>query len=77
MVLGDTFSLIPTVSLSIVNIYAIICILKKRSHDLNKSGLFVALSFIPIVNLYPAILFIFIRGTKGENKYGSDPLENV
>lgn len=74
MIVGERFSLIPLVLISLVTMYATICVLIKRSHDLDKSGLFVLLSFVPLVNLYPAILFMFIKGTDGSNQYGSDPI---
>lgn len=38
----------------------------KRSHDFNTGGWLAILLFIPIVNL----LFCFIPGTRGDNRYG-------
>lgn len=40
----------------------------RRMHDINKSGWFL---FIPIYNL----IWLITDGTKGNNKYGSDPKE--
>jgi len=47
----------------------------KRAHDRNRSGWFILLMFIPLVNIWPLIELGFLKGTDSENKYGSDPLE--
>jgi len=45
----------------------------RRLHDRDKSGWFVLLMFIPIVNFY--ILYLFVTsGTDGPNRFGEDPL---
>lgn len=46
----------------------------RRLHDLNRSGFFFLLFFIPIVNFFLGIYIIFFKGTEGDNRYGSDPL---
>jgi uncharacterized membrane protein YhaH (DUF805 family) len=46
----------------------------KRAHDRNRSGWFLLLSFIPLLNLWPGIELGFMRGTVGTNDYGADPL---
>ena len=47
----------------------------RRLHDLNLSGFFVLLSFVPIVS-FGLIVYLFIKkGTEGDNDYGADPLD--
>jgi uncharacterized membrane protein YhaH (DUF805 family) len=46
----------------------------KRCHDRDRSGLFLFLSLIPVLNLWVAIELGLLRGTYGSNQYGSDPL---
>ena len=46
----------------------------KRWHDLDKSGWFLLLGLVPIVNLYALVMTGFIRGTEGRNQYGDDPI---
>jgi uncharacterized membrane protein YhaH (DUF805 family) len=47
----------------------------KRWHDLDKSGWWVCINLIPVLGaLYTFIMCGLIKGTKGDNKYGSDPL---
>lgn len=58
----------------LLTLYPSLAISVKRCHDLGKSGWFVLLGIIPIVNLYYAVEVGFQKGTVGENKYGSDPL---
>ncbi len=46
----------------------------KRCHDRGRSGWFVLLGAIPLVNIWLAIDLGFLRGTEGENPYGDNPL---
>lgn len=56
-------------------IYVSVAMFIKRAHDRNRSGHFIWLMFIPIVNLWPAIELSFFKGTEGPNKFGDDPLQ--
>ena len=47
----------------------------RRLHDLDKDGLFVLLALIPAVNSIFALYLLFAPGTKGANRYGTDPIE--
>jgi uncharacterized membrane protein YhaH (DUF805 family) len=51
---------------------AALCV--KRAHDRGRSGWFVLVFLIPLVQLWPLIELSFVRGTKGNNEYGPDPL---
>lgn len=47
----------------------------KRWHDMDKSGFWCLINLIPILgSLYALIALGFLRGTRGENDYGEDPL---
>ena len=46
----------------------------KRCHDRNRSGWFQLVFLIPIVFFWPIIEIYFLRGTKGTNRFGPDPL---
>ncbi|MDR1922590.1 MAG: DUF805 domain-containing protein [Candidatus Adiutrix sp.] len=46
----------------------------KRCHDRGKSGWFLLLGLIPLVNFWVTVELLFLRGTVGPNKYGDDPL---
>ena len=50
---------------------------KRRLNDLNRSGWFVLLFIIPIVNLLLVIYLILFSGTDGDNKYGPMPVANT
>ncbi len=56
--------LIPSIALSV-----------KRWHDLDKSGWFALLGFVPLVNLYALVMCGFVQGTQGTNQFGNDPLQ--
>ena len=42
----------------------------RRLHDINFSGWWVLVGFIPVIGFIALIVFACIPGTKGENKYG-------
>lgn len=44
----------------------------RRLHDLDKSGWFLLLAFIPLVNIW-LIVLLASEGTRGPNQYGADP----
>lgn len=44
----------------------------RRLHDQDKSGWFMLLGLIPLVNLV-LLVFMFLEGTRGDNQYGPDP----
>ena len=46
----------------------------RRLHDLNKSGWFLLISLIPVINFFFGIYAGFFKGTEGPNDYGDDPL---
>ena len=45
----------------------------KRWHDLNKSGSYIFLSFVPIVSLWAAFTLFSSPGMKSENNFGAPP----
>jgi uncharacterized membrane protein YhaH (DUF805 family) len=45
----------------------------RRFHDQDKSGWFVLLSLIPFVGALAVLVFMFLEGTKGPNRFGPDP----
>ena len=44
----------------------------RRLHDIDKSGWFALLGFIPVFGLFIVLIFALIEGTKGANRFG-DP----
>ncbi|MDO5537706.1 MAG: DUF805 domain-containing protein [Desulfovibrionaceae bacterium] len=48
-------------------------LMARRLHDLNCSGWWLLLSFVPVLNL-AMLLFLCFRGTAGPNRFGPDPL---
>ena len=48
----------------------------RRFHDINKSGWWLLLQFIPILGLIALLYYLgFKKGTEGPNQYGEDPLQ--
>lgn len=46
----------------------------RRLHDLDKSGWYILIMCIPIINIVFGLYLLFAKGTEGDNKYGNDPL---
>jgi uncharacterized membrane protein YhaH (DUF805 family) len=60
---------------TLVMIYPAIIVTIKRYHDRNKSGWWVLIALIPIVGaIWQIIELGFLRGTVGQNRFGSDPV---
>ena len=47
----------------------------KRFHDLDKSGWYAILAFVPVISLLVMVYLFFWKGTSGSNRYGPDRLE--
>lgn len=46
----------------------------RRLHDLNRSGCWSLLVFVPVCSFFLFLYLCCFRGTKGRNPYGEDPL---
>lgn len=55
-------TLIPTIAVHV-----------RRFHDQDKSGWFYLISFIPYVGGLIVLVFMFLEGTQGTNRFGADP----
>ena len=51
-----------------------ICLVIARLHDTNNSALGVVLAFMPGFNIVLFFYCLLVPGTKGDNKFGPDPL---
>ena len=51
-----------------------ICLSIRRLHDIDKSGWFLLLSFIPLIGGLVLLYLLVQRGTEGMNQYGNAPL---
>ncbi|OOF84291.1 hypothetical protein BKG93_08330 [Rodentibacter ratti] len=75
---------IPAFILLLALLPPLISVTVRRLHDANKSGWF-ALSLLvmlipgigEVIGLIITIIIGVLEGTKGENQYGKDPLENT
>jgi len=53
-----------------------IAVQAKRWHDIDKSALWVFINFIPLIGpIWALVENGFVRGTRGPNRFGLDPLE--
>jgi uncharacterized membrane protein YhaH (DUF805 family) len=49
---------------------------KRRLNDLNRSGWFLLLLLVPLVNVVLLVYLVFFKGTEGVNDYGPAPAPN-
>lgn len=55
-----------------------LAVIVRRLHDQDKSGWFILIQLIPYIGGIILLIFMFIEGTKGENRFGPDPKgENI
>ena len=64
--------LAPLGLLALVAIFAQIMLYIKRFHDLDKSGLFTFLTFVPVLNFFVFIYLLFFEGTEGPNRFDDE-----
>lgn len=61
------------VSMAVYFIYSVFILPIQRLHDMNASGWWALLSFVPIINTIFAFVLLFKRGTRGRNRFGRRP----
>lgn len=49
----------------------------RRLHDSNMSAWFILLAFIPYVGVIALLIMLALEGTKGENRFGQQPAEDM
>lgn len=67
---------IPILSVIVLLVLIIpgIAVSIRRLHDLDKSGWWLFIGLIPIVGAILLIVWYATEGTKGDNRFGADPL---
>jgi uncharacterized membrane protein YhaH (DUF805 family) len=59
--------------LALAAICPMVSVASRRAHDIGQSGWLAALTLIPYLGFIATLVFVFIPGQQGENKYGPDP----
>jgi uncharacterized membrane protein YhaH (DUF805 family) len=49
----------------------------RRLHDLDASGWWILIGFIPLIGAVILVVWFCMRGTSGTNRFGSDPVGSV
>ena len=63
---------------SLVILWPVLAVQAKRWHDRNKSGWWQSVNIVPIIGgLWSLFDVGLLEGTRGENRFGKDPLEGL
>ena len=65
LVVYSLFTIIPTFAVTV-----------RRLHDIDKSGWWYCIKFIPIVGSIILIVFLATQGNYGPNRFGEDPIDD-
>lgn len=68
-----TLATILALLLGIVALIAMLAVSVRRWHDVDKSGWWVFIGLVPVVGIYALVMNGFVRGTPGDNGFGSQP----
>jgi uncharacterized membrane protein YhaH (DUF805 family) len=63
-----------TTIVSVLMIWPSIAVQVKRCHDRGRTGWFILIGLVPLLNIWLLVELCFLKGTTGSNKYGEDPL---
>jgi uncharacterized membrane protein YhaH (DUF805 family) len=65
------------VGYSIFSIIPCLAVTVRRLHDIDKSGWWIFIKFIPVVGTIIFLIFLATEGTYGPNYYGEDPKDEA
>lgn len=72
----DSLKLSPYLITLLVLAWIHLAVAAKRWHDRNKSAVWILFFFIPIIGqIWTVVELGFLRGTKGHNRFGPDPVK--
>jgi uncharacterized membrane protein YhaH (DUF805 family) len=61
---------------SLATLLPTIAVGARRLHDIDRTGWWLLISFIPLIGWIVLIVFFASRGTAGPNRFGADPLHS-
>ncbi len=80
VVLGVTFNGQPGIpaAIFVISLFALflpmLAVSVRRFHDLDRSGWWFLMYFVPYIGNIIALIWFMFRGTAGDNRFGPDPL---
>jgi uncharacterized membrane protein YhaH (DUF805 family) len=69
-----TVAMVVTAVAGLAGLVSIVAVSVRRWHDLDKSGWWVLIGFVPVVGLYALVMNGFVQGAPGSNGYGLAPV---
>ena len=58
---------------SLINLIPTLSVTLRRLHDVDRSGWWMLLYFVPVIGWLILLVFFCLDGTYGSNRYGADP----
>jgi len=77
--LMDELGTLPWILIGLLSLWSLVIFIPtlavtiRRLHDQDKSGWMYLLVFVPIVGAIIVLVFMFLEGTRGPNRFGEDP----
>jgi uncharacterized membrane protein YhaH (DUF805 family) len=68
-----TLGVIVYVLIALATIVPGLAVVARRLHDINKSGWYYFIAFIPLIGGIILLVWLFTDGNRFENNYGADP----
>lgn len=65
---------VTNVAFQVVTFIPSLAVAVRRLHDIDNSGWWVLIAFLPILGFIVLVIFWAMRGTDGSNRFGPDPL---
>ncbi|QHI72194.1 DUF805 domain-containing protein [Aminipila terrae] len=69
-------NILPVIIYEVAVIVPSLSVTVRRLHDIDKSGLWVFISFVPFIGDIWMLVLSCLEGTYGENRFGADPKAN-
>ena len=67
----------PLIALGLIQAWMLVAILGKRCHDRDRPLWFLLLLLVPVIQLWPLVDLLFLRGSADPNRFGPVPLGMV
>ena len=76
-VMSGVIHFFPLAAFMLLTAPAQICLMVRRFHDLDRSGYWLFINFVPYIGGFIILIWFCFRGTDGPNQYDGDQTQRV